>query len=306
MSHTIVYRKCFLRLDGDHTTDGKTRYLPLILCGDNNVYESATGKRCRDWGSLFPKLTIPATESELIDQVKAIPDDAECFVYNSKWLHGRDMKDFVSYGIRHAKTIEELKLSSQGVSLLLYYIEKSDNGYGAHTCDMLYAKTSEDIVTWIENHRNKPIRMHFSPKEFKLRTKPTDEPVVLKGTNNRYVYDFGRNNEGHICRVAFGPLKDVKVFYSYDEAKEIADTFRDLRIVQYKNVTKNKPWRVLAGNDLYVKKLSSRHLWFTTETDEARKFANQKEAETYINEKLAPRFDRNFKAINTQRMTAEV
>ena len=204
MSHTIVYRKCFLRLDGDHTTDGKTRYLPLILCGDNNVYESATGKRCRDWGSLFPRLTIPATESELIDQVKAIPDDAECFVYNSKWLHGRDMKDFVSYGIRHAKTIEELKLSSQGVSLLLYYIEKSDNGYGAHTCDMLYAKTSEDIVTWIENHRNKPIRIQWQ----RHLDRNGCYPYTRRGE-----YIFSRNGGYGESRVEQHKNKDTKRRY---------------------------------------------------------------------------------------------
>lgn len=305
MSYTIVYRKCFLRLNGSFLNDGITRYIPLILCGDNNVYESATGKRCREWYPLFSRSKIMMTESELIKETENIDPNAEYFVYNSKWLHGKDIKDFVKYGIQNAKSIESLRASSHGLSILLYCTEKT-NGYGMKTTNMFYANTSNEIITWLNNHKNDDIHIQYSPKEFKLLTKPTTEPVVLKAKGNRYVYDFSRNNSGDINQIALGPVEDVKVFDSYDEAKEIADTFRDLRIVQYKNVKKNKPWRILAGNDLYVKKLSSRHLWFTTETDEARKFANQKEAETYISKKLAPRFDRNFKAINTQGITAEV
>lgn len=305
MSYTIVYEKHFLRINGNYTKNGITRYIPLILCGDNNVYEPS-GKRVREWSVLFPQIKSLATESELLKETDHIPDDTECFKYKTKWLYGKDMKDFISYGIKHAKSIEELCMSSTGLTLLLYCIKPSNTGYGISTYDEYHARTTPEIIAWLNQHKNDTIRLQYSPKEFKLLTKPTTAQVVLKDRSNRYVYDYGHNENGDICRIALGELSKAKVFDSYDEAKEIANTFRDLRIVQYKNVTKNKPWRVLAGPDLFVKKLSSRHLWFTGEKEEARKFANQKEAENYINEKLVPRFGRNFKAINIQATTTGV
>lgn len=306
MSYTIVYKKQFLRINSNYTSDGVTRYLPLILCGSNNVVETATGKRSRDWSMLFSQIKNPVTESELLNCIKNIPDDAECFVYNNKWVYGKDMKGFVTYGIRNAKTIEELTASALGLSLLLYYTASNATGYGFSTHDQTFVKTTPKLMQWIDSHKTENIHIQYSPKEFKLLTKPTTNPVVLKGADNRYVYDYGRNDQGEIWRIALGEIEKAKVFDSYEEAKELADTFRDLRIVQYKNVTRNKPWRILVDSNVFVKKLSSRHLWFTAEEKEARKFANEKEAETYINEKLVPRFNRNFKAINIQTDTTGV
>lgn len=302
MSYTIIYKKSFIKIDSRYTSDNTTKYIPLVLCGCNNVYDY-TGKRSRDWQTMFPSLHMLASEKELLTETSKIPDDTECFVFGSKWIYGKDLTSFVKNGISHAMTIEEFCKSSTGLQLRMYKAQFSNDGFTHKAVDEIYTKDSATIMNWLNNHSADTIYIQFSPKEFKTRTRPTENPVVLKGRNNRFVTSYERNEKNEVNKISFGKLENAQIFTSYEEAKEVAETFRELRIVQHKNVTKNKPWKILAGSDLYVKKLSSRHLWFTYEEDEARKFANQKEAETYINEKLKPRFDRNFKAINTQTTT---
>lgn len=299
MSYTIVYRKSFIKIDKQFTPDHTTKYIPLVLSGCNNVYDFL-GKRAKDWQTMFPSLHMLASEKELLTEASQIPDDTECFVFNNKWIYGKDLVKFVKNSINHAKTIEEYCASAKGLQLRMYKAEFANDGLSHKAVDETYTKDSTTIMDWLNNHTNDTIYVQFSPKEFKLRTRPTENPVVLKGRNNRFVSSYERNENNKVNKISFGKLENAQIFSSYEEAKEVAETFRELRIVQHKNVTKNKPWKILAGNDLYVKKLSSRHLWFTYEENEARKFANQKEAETYINEKLKPRFDRNFRAINTQ------
>lgn len=285
MSYTIVYKRSFVKIEGKHTADNKERYIPLILAGSNNCYDYR-GRRSRDWGSMYNQNLM--TEEEILDKAKGIKDNEECFVYNSKWLYGKDYEPFLKRGIKSAKTIEELVNSSEGLSL--YFSDRN-------SADTLYAHTTSEIIDWLNNHIGANISIRFSPEDFKLSAKPADGPFAIKGTQNRFVTHFDRNDEGEVCRIALGPRKDAMCFESHADAKDVIHTFRDLRIVQYKNITKNKPWRVCSQPDLFVKRLSSRRLFFTTEESTARQFASKKEAEKYIAENLTPRFNGNFQAI---------
>ena len=285
MSYTIVYKRSFLKIEGKYMADNKERYIPLILAGSNNCYDYR-GRRSRGWGPMFNQPIM--TKYEILDKAKGIKDEEECFVYKSKWLFGKDYEPFLYRGINAAKTIEEMVEASEGLSLYL-----SDK----NSADTLYAHTTPEIIDWINAHSGSNIFIQFSPEEFKLSAKPADGPFAIKGTQNRFVTHFDRNNEGDVCRISLGPRKDAMCFESHDDAKDVIHTFRDLRIVQYKNITKNKPWRVCSQPDLFVKRLSSRRLFFTTEASTARQFASKTEAEKYIIENLAPRFNGNFQAI---------
>lgn len=298
MSYTIVYKKNFLRIDGNHTKDGTTKYLPLVLCGDNNVYDY-TRKRSREWQTMFPSLPPLSSEKELLQETRKIPDDAECFVFNSHWIYGKDLTNFVQNGINYAKSIEELHVSSAGLQLRMYAAKFSNDGLSHKPADEIYTNDTQTIIDWLGNHSADKVYIQYSPKEFKTRTPKTENPVVLKERTGRFVSDYERNENGNVNRISLGALENAKIFTSYDEAKEITETFRDLRIVQHKNVTKNKPWRVITSEGLFVKKTSSRHLWFASDAKNARKFTSQNEAEKYIKEKLAYRFDRTFTAIRT-------
>ena len=145
MSYTIVYRKSFIKIDKQFTPDHTTKYIPLVLSGCNNVYDFL-GKRAKDWQTMFPSLHMLASEKELLTEASQIPDDTECFVFNNKWIYGKDLVKFVKNSINHAKTIEEYCASAKGLQLRMYKAEFANDGLSHKAVDETYTKDSTTMA----------------------------------------------------------------------------------------------------------------------------------------------------------------
>ena len=138
MSYSILYDAVFIK-----TLTGIT---PVVLVGDNNVYESSANnaRRSRDW-SLFMRL-INVSEQELFTAIESL-----CGGNNQHWYQGgkftsdEDIRRWVRRGIKNAVTIEDLLSFNSGILINVSLVNRSKNFVD---CDTITSTTS--FLSWVE------------------------------------------------------------------------------------------------------------------------------------------------------------
>lgn len=123
MSYFIFYEEQFIKV--------KNKYIPLIIGGDNNVYEGYSKRRLRDWTSFTGSSKVFHSEKEILDFVERVRNSLlesdrkretpeyndESFGYyagmavKGKHTSGttfNDFKNIAKRGIKFALTLEEL------------------------------------------------------------------------------------------------------------------------------------------------------------------------------------------------------
>ena len=175
MSYTIYYRSLFIKV-GD-------QFLPMVEKGDSNCYETATGRRARDWvidrsvTDGHPFATAAQIEANLANQREdlissneeyrltnstwGMYDDAQFGYYAGLTLSGkhtsacsfRMFQKFHQRAIKNARTVEEMK--GEGISLFIREREKFN---GPQTTPM-WMETTDDLIrlteTFIRLHKNR-------------------------------------------------------------------------------------------------------------------------------------------------------
>ena len=145
MSYSILYNQQFIK--------SKTGITPVVLMGDNNVWEAGRGprdRRSREWGLLFG--LMGASENEI---TKAIQDCAErstgeIFVYKGKWY---DKESFIRWGKRNiskASSIDSI-LNVNKVPCVVCMLTNNKNAMEL----LSTIETTEQLDSWIIKARQK-------------------------------------------------------------------------------------------------------------------------------------------------------
>ncbi len=151
MSYSIYYNKQFIKVN--------EKFLPMILGGDNNVYEITNRgqKRARSWSNnkWITNGNFLATKEEMLAQIEKVRQDSiksgeasakqwndESYIYSDKnfgWHNGislyvkgtssttfQNFKGFFIGGMRNAMTIEELAAKGVHLNIQVYYWKEED------------------------------------------------------------------------------------------------------------------------------------------------------------------------------------
>lgn len=145
MSYSILYNKLFVKVS-------ENLYIPMILCGDNNVYES-NRKRARSWynHSYFTERSIWASSETILGNIDRIRQERieadnrnneESDKYQDKrfgWhegvaIYGKHTtgttfgmyRNFYKTGIERALTIEQLLEKRVSLHMKLYFWKSED------------------------------------------------------------------------------------------------------------------------------------------------------------------------------------
>jgi len=130
MSYSILYDRQFVKIAED-------KYIPMMLVGDNNMWENNSKKRCRDWGNLTwytdgePYASEEAIMKRLDDYMARQKEEYDhkdkegvgyTFDKNYGWFDGlvirsghtsrttaTQYRNFILSGIKKAWTIDQLK-----------------------------------------------------------------------------------------------------------------------------------------------------------------------------------------------------
>ena len=177
MSYSILYEKQFIKV-------GDNLFIPMVECGDNNVYEASNGrKRARSWCNdkwIANGKTI-CTREDIENRVNEIRNDAikrcEDYVkeYDETWsyedkrfgyhtgiaIYGKhtskttfgNFKGFYLSGCDGALTVEELLKYSINVCVRLPYynsVKEEIIKKGLESKETVYPKTTEELINTIK------------------------------------------------------------------------------------------------------------------------------------------------------------
>lgn len=279
MSYTIIYKRQFIKA-GD-------RYAILELTGDNNVY---TGKRrARDWYLYIPS-TILMTKGQLIgtfDTMAKNNPSGQFFKYQNKWVDGPGLSRYVRNGIRTAMTIEEI--------CRLNHISYIRFRYGARNQEKTDAKVSNTsefealslaISKWFADNPKTYISLEIYGLPENLvssnRAESNNVPVVVTYGKSQYVTEVS----GDSVRTS-GSFRDAMIFENAEAAREKIQPFffqnRSVRIVPAKGIEEKKKYAWFIKHDgVFVKRKTSRHIFFTENIQYAKGFKSQEDAQRYI------------------------
>lgn len=305
MSYEIVYSTNFVDL-------GNGKYLPVILTGSNNctMYYGNREIKERYWTLFFGADGITTKEdmlkwAENLLAKHTADYEMEWFVKNGKWITGKSIYKYIENACRNAKTIEEFAEYYQPVKLSMYGYNKDLDG--KRNVNTMTCRTTEEILKWFEDNKDYDMGDGYSKyynAEFfgikpisikKQNEKVFDKPFLVK-VGKQYLVEYS------VEPLSYTTTKDRSTATIYTDKNELEIniipalkrfTNKSIIAVSSENKEKNMPYCIKAvkGNycGSYVKKMSSRSVFFGSEND-SRKFASVKQAEKYIEEKLNGRF----------------
>lgn len=312
MSYEILYAKKFVKL-----SDGKL--IPMVLSGSNNCTMFENGKEIleRHWwvfGGLIAK-----TESEIAEWTKNCMGDridAEWWKSGSTWITGEDIFRFIKNSAKNASTIEEIKEANPFVSfssyLSLYDSSKEWGEKGYETRELhSYFHTTEEIEEWLKKAREREgewekgkVYYHFEfstikPLKSNVVSKTLEGPVICSVKKGWYITDYKDNGYTYCGDIKQALVfENTEAFYATGLHKRINNNSRvngyKLLSATLKEKEKEKNFyiKVTEGSraGYFVRKLSSRSLYFSSSPEGAKKFEREKDALKYIEEKLKGRF----------------
>lgn len=283
MCYSIIYGAQFLKAD----KNGETVYFPIVLIGDNNVYDwSGNGRQRR--ARSFTNLThytggkpfataetilnsVDQTRIQIIDRNKedqknydnliSVYSDSSYGWFASISLYGKhtsntsfnNFRNVFVKGIKNALTIEELLNAGIRISIATsYYSTKKLNELGLDQFE-IYPKTTQELLQTI------------AEKEKYLAGSGIGFYVTLRG-NEEILKD----------------LKPKKAPKAPKQQKEV-----------------NEYFVILFENGYYFNKLTSRKLHFTYPNTVCKKFATKKQAQKVIDRINVRSFNTKVKEIET-------
>ena len=310
MGYTIVYSRQFLK-----TPDN--RYIPMALYGSNNCTELnfATGKEIRErsWNTfVYNDDMILGDFDAIMDRVRKLHnrDAGQCFKFRSKWMEDPDVIKFFENGLNKAATLECLRMQDKSIFLHAYLSVWNADGNEWETRKMdVFIHSSEELIAWVEAAKirkaeilmqqpkaNIYLHMSFGGIE-PLRAVYLDEtkPVIAK--NGSYYVSKIFPNGGY---EADRDLQKAIVFENLEAAVQQLTAWNPaLRFVQAgkpgANRTAKKPRNFVIqveryGMPAYIAKLTAHRLYTVNTQEHAKRFASEKEAAKWFDEKINTRF----------------
>lgn len=309
MSYEILYGRQFVSLD-----DGT--YIPLILSGSSDRTMKRYGRviQERHWWVIGQGNCLVKTEEELnqwiCEQTIKNPN-REWFLRSGKWLLANDMLQWMTSGIKSARTIEEIKqsLPSQFLrcSVVIYNKSKlKEDGYKTVENEQFIHNT-EDLKKWVKEYKKRRLEKEsfervypniefygYEPLGLGIKTAKYNEPVICK-IGNGYLYSFDASSN----RYFYG--SDITKAIVFESEEDFEEKTKGVAFVKYRLIKANQPQKNFAikiargqGEDVYVKQKTSRQMITTENIGEAKRFYSMVAAQNYIEKELEGKFDIPF------------
>lgn len=225
MSYEIIYNAQFLK-----TSKGKV--VPVILSGSNNVWESGSNKRARDWSCwAFPVSThrLDYEVKELPEVLKECTETDDYVKIHGKWASTKQYRSFIVNCAKKAKTIEELDASDYPEAFIAVWKNRDHSVEGKRTLrstadlelfiqEAEYRKSKledgESIYPTIQFWREKLLHQ-YTGRQRKERPRLTEFYAlsVVKGTTKYFVCKLS----ARALRYAYSP-EYAKQFKTEQEA----------------------------------------------------------------------------------------
>lgn len=301
MSYEIIYDKKFIS-----TSRG---YIPMILCGPNNVTEcklTSNGRsievRVRSWCHYNSDI-LEATEPEILAWAEkhfSENPEYEAFKQNGAWVYRRQMQNWFRSGCRKAQTLESLLTANRGESLRAHVFYYPDPDSCAQ--EQLLATslcTTETLEKWLDEARDKVkelagngitayIHLSFWSDKPLVYASQAKGSVVVKNKNSFLCkYEYNKS-------LSFTPnFEDAVVFESEESARAaIGNTWRDVKFVSYdaqkKKADTPKAYVLQFGagrlRGSFLKKRTRTRIYGTWSQDNARGFTSVKDALRQVEE----------------------
>ena len=309
MSIEIMYGRQFVKLDDEHI-------LPLTLSGSSNCTMFIGGREIleREWNCLINGIVIPGASVDeyrkALEKLVSNNPDGEWFRQGGKMLIGKNILKWFDSGCKSAATIEEIKQKypQQSIKCSLMGHSKDKNDYHSTMKFIKYCDTTEEIKEWLATYSNykddeydyyihmgllgiKPVSMGKPVKE--------NTPLIVK-IGSRYLTDI---SEFSMTRC--GDIKQAKVFANKEEFEKTCLPWRfsnKYRLISATAALVTKPYIIVKAENekLIVKKVSSRHCFYTTEDKQAKTFKTENEAKKWKEKYLDNRFISPYKIITVE------
>lgn len=308
MSYEIVYAKQFIKT--------KNYIIPIVLTGSNNCYMYYGGReiRERDWTVLSNNL-FGLTAEQLKDTIQKEWIDKttydEFFKCNGKWVHSKELKNFIDTGIKKALTIEEIKESTGYSTKCALSIWKNHENH--HELEE-YIHDNETFEQWIEkaqkryNNKKETEQVYFCIKWDTIKplkaynTQINGQVLVKYGT--RYLtskehFTFDKDKERAI------------IFDNIEQAKEHCKGW-NFKFVKYSKSKppKEKNFAIQYNSQYYGKVFMRKHtrnsLYPTTSIEYVQqKFLTKEKAQEFIDNVIKGFRVSDVKVINIKEYMAQ-
>lgn len=309
MSIEIMYGRQFVKLDKGHI-------LPLILHGSSNCTMFINGKEIleREWhclinGTVIPGSTIKEYKETLNKYVSNNPD-GEWFRQGGKMLLGTNILKWFDNGCKSAATIEEIKMKypTQSVKCSLVGFSKNKNDYHSVTKFLKYCDTTEEIKEWLaaytsyeDDEYDYYIHIGFCGIKPISMGKPIKEnvPVIVK-IGKKYLTEISE-----FSMIYCGDITQAKIFANREEFEKacLPWKFSDkYTVVSAATALVAKPYIIAESNNekMFVKNISSRHCFYTTDYKQAKAFKTENEATKWKEKYLDNRLSTCYKVISIE------
>ena len=262
-------------------------------------------------------------EGEVIKRAQSVNPNSEIFKIPGGWITGKDYPGWWKRGIKSAAFVEDYReRNNRPVTLVCELnFRTEDSGWSCRSMaesvftsiglkredfDKKFIRTSAELDDWLDSiksvydmlnklKQDRKISDYYLDIRFLSDTsihvyKNRSFPVVLKNRGGRYSY--GYVSEIAESRISYSKnISDAIVFSNSEEAQNAITKYRltgfNLKEVLYKNASKEKPYiiKIIGGirNGLFVKTIGGRNLYYCSDEESAKGFANEKEANKAIN-----------------------
>ena len=223
MSYTIVYRSLFVRIPAEEAFE-HDRFIPMVLAGDNNVYETSR-RRARSWSAFWANKSdecpVAYTQEELTAKVESfLPSSyGEHFVRNGKWVDDDGLRKFFRNGVQNSQTLEEMQESSAYPERV--FLCGNDSAGNHYTC-----RTTRELRSFIENAPDGYITIgfpHENPIYERVQGKKASDGsyyvLSSRGDSSSFLIKMTRS-----C-VYIGELRYAKRFESLEAATKYREKF---------------------------------------------------------------------------------
>lgn len=305
MSIEIFYDKFFIKA-GDWI-------IPFVLHGSSNCTMFYNHKEIleRDWRVFSPLNHLCVTKTELTAAVDAFwNNDNEFGRWKGKNISGKEFVAMYKRELNKAMSVEDFVALNGRLKLTLnYYENDKSKGYPTLNKDMSsYINTTTELIKWMCNFDEALLSKKYGETTLfvdvlvphRSITKPIKKPSRAQGSviakrGSSYITDYKVGSY-----ISFSNnVDDAIIFPSVEDAHKAIGYRPDIRYVSsdVKNKTKHAQYvlKCKKGSFLnsYVKRKSSKALFFTGGTQFARKFNSEKAAQKYADE-LKPLYDCEF------------
>lgn len=281
MSIEIYYGRNFIKVDDK-------RFIPLHLHGSSNCTEFVGGREVyeRRWG--YYPFDFITTVDELNKKLDSFEDPyGEWFARGSRngpWISKEQFRNICHRAIKDAHTVEEFSESHHPVRLCAW---KYSNGEWTRKMDR-YVRTTQELLDWYDEYNNTLKNDNFNiscdlmtREQVNITTKTANKfPCVAKCSLGYLTDSIDLGNTW--CK----DISKAHIFNSQDEIDAVKLRGNGkIFFVSANKKTIEKPYVLLVTDGtrkgFYIKKRSSRSIFFSSNKDGAMRFSSEKQAEAY-------------------------